>query len=242
MNEPSKPNWRHFDSCGSTNDEARAWALDDCAPAPDFACVTAGVQTAGRGRHGRTWDADPGANVILSIVVRPSHGLDRVWELGFVASLAVAEAIEEIGGRPRLKWPNDVLLDGRKVAGILVETTPPPAVVAIAGIGVNANQRDFPGEEAYIYPPVSLAEILGKQMDCDALAVSIAERLRHWETARRTDGVGPVLAAWRVRIAAGAPVRSGNAEGRLQDVLDDGRALVALDGGTLVRWASVSNA
>jgi BirA family biotin operon repressor/biotin-[acetyl-CoA-carboxylase] ligase len=116
----------HLRETPSTNDRARALAV---AGAPHGTLVTAGVQTAGRGRQGRTWTAPPGSSLLLSLVLCEVDPL-----LSLRAGLAVADLA---GAAARVKWPNDVLLDGRKVAGILAEGRPQEGW-AVLGIGVNA--------------------------------------------------------------------------------------------------------
>jgi BirA family transcriptional regulator, biotin operon repressor / biotin---[acetyl-CoA-carboxylase] ligase len=116
----------HLRETTSTNDRARALAL---AGAPHGTLVTAGVQTAGRGRQGRTWTAPPGSSLLLSLVLRELDPL-----LSLRAGLAVADLA---GPAARVKWPNDVLLGGRKAAGILAEGRPQEGW-AVLGIGVNA--------------------------------------------------------------------------------------------------------
>jgi BirA family transcriptional regulator, biotin operon repressor / biotin---[acetyl-CoA-carboxylase] ligase len=115
----------HVRSIGSTSDRARDLAG---AGAPHGTLVTAGEQTAGRGRQGRTWSAPPGQALLMSLVLRDAPAL-----LPLRAGLAVAQAI---GADAQLKWPNDVLVAGRKVAGILAEARPSDGW-AILGIGVN---------------------------------------------------------------------------------------------------------
>ena len=122
----------HLRETTSTNDRARALAV---AGAPHGTLVTAGVQTAGRGRQGRTWTAPPGTSLLLSLVLREVDPL-----LSLRAGLAVADLA---GAAAQVKWPNDVLLDGRKVAGILAEGRPQEGW-AVLGIGVNAAVE--PGE------------------------------------------------------------------------------------------------
>ena len=117
---------RHLRETTSTNERARALAA---AGAPHGTLVTAGFQTAGRGRQGRTWTAPPGRALLLSLVVR---------ELDPLLSLRAGLAVADLAGPAALvKWPNDVLLDGRKVAGVLVEARPQEGW-AVVGIGVNA--------------------------------------------------------------------------------------------------------
>jgi BirA family transcriptional regulator, biotin operon repressor / biotin---[acetyl-CoA-carboxylase] ligase len=116
----------HLRETTSTNERARALAA---AGAPHGTLVTAGVQTAGRGRQGRTWTAPPGRAILASLVLRSADPL-----LPLRAGLAVADVA---GPRALVKWPNDVLVDGRKVAGVLVEARP-QAGWTVAGIGLNA--------------------------------------------------------------------------------------------------------
>jgi BirA family biotin operon repressor/biotin-[acetyl-CoA-carboxylase] ligase len=124
---------------GSTNVVARGLAR---AGAAEGTVVVAETQTAGRGRLGRAWFSPPGSNLYLSVVLRPDIPPARAPQLALVAGSAVAAAIEAEGGvRPALKWPNDVLLDGRKVAGILTEMDSEADRVGfvVLGIGVNLN-------------------------------------------------------------------------------------------------------
>jgi BirA family biotin operon repressor/biotin-[acetyl-CoA-carboxylase] ligase len=124
----------HLRETTSTNDRARDLAA---AGAPHGTIVTTGAQTAGRGRQGRTWTAPPGSSLLLSLVLGSFDGL-----LPLRAGLAVADVA---GPAARVKWPNDVLIDGRKVAGILVEARPAERW-AVLGIGLNAalNLADLP--------------------------------------------------------------------------------------------------
>jgi BirA family transcriptional regulator, biotin operon repressor / biotin---[acetyl-CoA-carboxylase] ligase len=126
----------HLRATTSTNDRARELAQ---AGAPHGTLVTAGQQTAGRGRQGRTWSAPPGRALLLSVVLRDPPAL-----LPLAAALAVAEVA---GAGAQIKWPNDVLLDGRKVAGILAEGRPQDGW-AVLGIGLNVALRieDLPRE------------------------------------------------------------------------------------------------
>jgi BirA family transcriptional regulator, biotin operon repressor / biotin---[acetyl-CoA-carboxylase] ligase len=122
---------------GSTNDVALAWALRG---APEGATVVAEHQTAGRGRRGRSWTSPAGTNLLFSVVLRPDGPSAGLGLLATAAGLATSEGIESLVGlRCGLKWPNDVTIEGRKVAGILVETrvSSSVATVAVVGIGIN---------------------------------------------------------------------------------------------------------
>lgn len=161
--------------------------------APEGTVVTALTQTRGRGRRGRKWSDSPGESAILSAVLRPSIPSERWGELSFVASLAIAKCLESEGcGEVALKWPNDVLLGGRKVCGILVETSGGAAVV---GIGLNVNQREFPQEIRESATSVMLQTGAARDVRCtvDSLARGLFSRYeayvvrgfeeirRHWE-------------------------------------------------------------
>ncbi|MEM8599029.1 MAG: biotin--[acetyl-CoA-carboxylase] ligase [Bacteroidota bacterium] len=131
-----------FATLRSTMDEAAAWASEG---APHGALVTAEAQTAGRGRHGRAWHGTPGANLHLTLVLRPALPRRQWGLLAITAGLGVLEGVAAylpaVADRLALKWPNDVLLDGRKLAGVLVEAR---SDAALLGIGVNVNEAAFP--------------------------------------------------------------------------------------------------
>ncbi len=132
----------------STNDLAMQAALEG---APHGAVVTAEHQTAGRGQRGRTWFSPPGTGLWFSCILRFDLAVCEAWMLTMGAAVAVADAVEEVAGPGAdLKWPNDVLVDGHKLAGILTETRAEGDALAFAvlGVGVNVNQErgDFPDE------------------------------------------------------------------------------------------------
>ena len=142
---------------------------------PEGAVAVAEEQTGGRGRLGRTWHAPAGSSVLLSVVLRPEVEAPRLPELSLVAGGAVAEAIAEVTGvDPAIKFPNDVLLDGRKVAGILAESSDGRVVL---GVGVNVNQtRDELPADAQT-EPTSLRIQTGAMVDRATLAAAILLRL-----------------------------------------------------------------
>ncbi len=127
--------WRHLPTTGSTNDEAAAWAR---AGAPAGAVVVADAQTRGRGRLGRRWHSPSGASLYFSVVLRPPLPPHRVPPLTLAAGVAVAEALTALDITPQLKWPNDVLLDGKKVAGILTEMSS-DSIVSITSSSASAS-------------------------------------------------------------------------------------------------------
>jgi BirA family biotin operon repressor/biotin-[acetyl-CoA-carboxylase] ligase len=145
------------------------------ADAPEGALAVAEEQTAGRGRLGRTWEAPAGTSILASVVLRPPVAPPRLPELSLVAGEAVAAALRDAAGvDPTLKYPNDVLLDGRKVAGILAESSEGRVVL---GIGVNVNQTAAelpPG-----VPATSLRLATGQPFERAPLLASVLARLEH---------------------------------------------------------------
>jgi len=196
----------HLRRTTSTNDHARALAA---AGAPAGTLVTASEQTAGRGRQGRTWTAPPGRALLLSLVLRELDGL-----LPLRAGLAVAE----LAGPPaRVKWPNDVLVEGRKVAGVLLEARTQEGW-AVLGIGVNVAVEAFPPE---------LEEIAGSLgRPPEELAAALRELLAALERWLAEDA-GAVIAALRERDALlGRPVRWADGEGTGAGIDSDGSLLI----------------
>jgi BirA family biotin operon repressor/biotin-[acetyl-CoA-carboxylase] ligase len=142
--------------------------------APEGAVALAGEQTEGRGRLGRAWEAPAGTSLLFSIVLEPPVAPPRLAELSLVAGAAVAEAVEmETGLRTSVKHPNDVLVDGRKVAGILAEAVEGRVVL---GIGVNVSQTKAQLPEAVETPATSLS-LEGATVDPPELLAAILERL-----------------------------------------------------------------
>jgi BirA family biotin operon repressor/biotin-[acetyl-CoA-carboxylase] ligase len=137
---------RGFETVGSTNTEAASWARDG---AKEGSVVVTEYQSEGRGRHGRTWEAQKGQNLMFSVVLRPTLEAGRLGLITVAASVAVADAIDEFVSphRAALKWPNDVLLESRKTCGMLLESSISgrrTADVVILGVGLNVNQTTFP--------------------------------------------------------------------------------------------------
>ncbi len=132
-----------FDSIDSTNTFARSLEESEC---PNGTLIIADEQTAGKGRQGRQWQSQKGMNLLFSVVTRPSFIQEKIRMLPFAAALAVADGIEqETKSAIECKWPNDLLIDGKKVAGMLIESaTQNEAVMSmIFGIGINVNQTEF---------------------------------------------------------------------------------------------------
>ena len=156
------------ESVGSTNDELRLLAQ---AGGPDGLVLLALRQTTGRGRRGTAWLCQPGESLAFSILVRPAEPKALWPRLALAAGLAVAEALESCGVTVGVKWPNDVWIQQRKVAGILVEAA---ADFAIVGIGINVNTSTFPPEIADIATSLRIAT--GRDLPCAEVLDRIIRR------------------------------------------------------------------
>lgn len=203
----------HLRETDSTNARARDLAL---AGAPHGTVVTAARQRAGRGRQGRTWSAPAGRSLLLSVVLRDPPEL-----LPLVAAVAVARTVGEAA---RIKWPNDVLVDGRKVAGILAEGRPQEGW-AVLGVGLNVavDLADLPPELH------ATAATMG-------LAPADVPRVRDALLARLGDALlqdtGSLLDAWRERDAlAGRTISWSGGTGTARGIDGSGRIVVDLPGG-----------
>jgi BirA family transcriptional regulator, biotin operon repressor / biotin---[acetyl-CoA-carboxylase] ligase len=173
--------YRYFERCESTQREL-------AADAPEGAVAVTEEQTAGRGRLGRPWHAPAGTSVLVSVNLRPSVDVPRLPELSVVAGLAAAEAIErETGLRPALRFPNDLLIRGRKVAGILAEARDDRVVL---GIGINANWSEAELPTNVDTPATSLSIESSAPVDRAKLLATLLERLEARYDAWVSEGAG----------------------------------------------------
>lgn len=221
------------ETIGSTNDEAGALAR---AGAPHGTLVMAERQTAGRGRLGRTWESLAGVGLWMSWVLRPPLGLDRAFLVTALGAVAVAETVEQVAGRRALlRWPNDVLVGGRKIAGLLAEAAGSSARLdwVVLGIGLNVNQReaDFPPE--FAAEATSLALLAGRPVDRSAVLGVFLDSLERHYGRLVVDGGTALLAEWRERtplvgrrVTVNLP--DGEFIGTVVELADDG-ALVLHD-------------
>jgi BirA family biotin operon repressor/biotin-[acetyl-CoA-carboxylase] ligase len=224
----------------STNDLMKDRAR---AGAPEWTVLLADVQTGGRGRHGHTW-ASAAGNLHLSVLVRPSGGAARWGLLPLMAGLGVAEGLAACGVETELKWPNDVLVAGRKVAGVLVESATAGGALESAVIGVGVNVASVPEtlDPVARGSAASLADFVGAP-DPDAVAAAVLSRIRVWYHRLAAGAEGEMMAAWRARaVPWGRDVeaRSGDevVRGRAIDVHDSGALVLLLpDGATVLLHA-----
>lgn len=186
----------------STNAEALRRAPDMVGPT----WVFAHRQTRGRGRRGRAW-ADPAGNFAASLLLRPAGGPEHAALYSFVASLALFEACSTLTGTPQrfsLKWPNDVLLDGGKLAGILLESsaTARDGLVLVIGIGVNLAHAPEGGQlEGGALRPVALAAETGLLMPAEAFLGELAQHFASFDRQFQQAGFAPIRTAWLQRAA-----------------------------------------
>jgi BirA family biotin operon repressor/biotin-[acetyl-CoA-carboxylase] ligase len=224
-----------FSGVGSTNDCLRDLVMRG---AREGTVVVAEAQRCGRGRLGQRWFSPPGVNIYASVLFRPALGPDEVATFAFIASLALVDALEGLGIAAAIKWPNDVLVDGKKVAGTLVDCGIRDRTVdyVILGIGVNVNVtmaalREALGAAAGF--STSLSTILGHEVDRSALLAAWLDRLEVWKRRWEEEGPAAVQKAWADRdILTGRRVEVRGAkvtfEGRVLGLARTGR-LVVLD-------------
>jgi BirA family transcriptional regulator, biotin operon repressor / biotin---[acetyl-CoA-carboxylase] ligase len=190
--------FRYFDRLGSTNDEAARWAEQG---APDLALVVADEQTAGKGRLGRKWVTPQGAALAFSLILRPEADSPLVLQRwSGLGALAVCEGLHELYAlQPEIKWPNDVLLDGRKTAGVLVETIWSGEMPAnlVLGIGINVAPVSVPDAEL-IFPATCIEQVLHRPVERLSLLRRVLERVIAWRTRLSSP---EFMAAWEERLA-----------------------------------------
>lgn len=234
------PGIRWFDTVGSTNDVALDWLASGAA---EGCLVAADTQTSGRGRLGRRWITEPGSALAFSVVLKPSpEEAQRLALFSPLGALAVCRALEAGWGlRPEIKWPNDVLLNGRKVCGILVEAAWMGDALqgVVIGIGVNVTPDSVPPEEAVMYPAGCVEEAAGCPVD---RAVLLREVLAALRSVRALLLEPAFFEEWDRRLAfknervalaydAQQPQGEDRAEGLLQGVGADGSLLLKLPSG-----------
>jgi BirA family transcriptional regulator, biotin operon repressor / biotin---[acetyl-CoA-carboxylase] ligase len=227
-------------STTSTSDEARMAAQQGAAHGATW---VAEEQTAGRGRRGRAWISPPGEGLLFSVLVRPACAPASLPPIALLAGLAVQSAVLRAvpHANVRCKWPNDVIVGGRKLAGVLVEavTVGSRVEAIVIGIGINVHTRIFPPDLSDLATSVALVGNAAPPDRATLLADTLAS-LDHDLHAVAARGLGLV----RARLEAadglrGLRVRSDEGtEGVASGIEDDGRLRVRLDDGSLVRWSA----
>jgi BirA family biotin operon repressor/biotin-[acetyl-CoA-carboxylase] ligase len=205
---------RYYDSIDSTNTEAARWAA---AGAADLSLVVADEQTAGKGRLGRRWHTPPGSALAFSLVLRPRTAdggrpsgtgvqFADIGRLTALGALGVREALQELYGLPAaIKWPNDVLVGGRKLAGILVEANwqGDSLTAAVLGIGINVAPSSVPPAEAVSFPATCVdaslqAQDPGQSADRIILLRAVLDKVLGWRARLATPDF---ITAWEAALA-----------------------------------------
>jgi BirA family biotin operon repressor/biotin-[acetyl-CoA-carboxylase] ligase len=185
---------RYYKTIDSTNLAAAQWVLDG---ASHFSLVVADEQTAGRGRHGRRWFTPPGSALAFSLIIKSERlslfqdkqdGLDHVpslipSRLTALGALAVCESLQtQFGLNPQIKWPNDVLVNKCKVAGVLVEAQwQSRLLAAILGIGINIAPASIPADKDLTFPATSVETVLGEPIDRWILLHEVLASIVRWQ-------------------------------------------------------------
>ena len=228
-----------LDTTDSTQSDVKRLAA---AGAPEGTVVTARHQRAGRGRRGHDWWDAPGQSLLFSVLLRPAGPPAAVPQLSLVGGLAVAEALAETASvAARIRWPNDLLVDGGKVCGILAEAASDGAGRVdhvILGIGINLNQTAFPAtlrERA-----TSLCLVTGRAYAAEPVLAAVLAHLGRRYAEWRVGGFAAPRAAWLERSTVpGQLVRLPHGgEGPAVDVGDDGVLLARANDGRLLRIVS----
>ncbi len=226
----------------STNDVVAELARQG---APEGTVVAAETQTRGRGRQGRSWSSTAGKSLAFSVLLRPKLHADELPEITLASAVAVAKTLEDVHFKPQIKWPNDILLEGRKVCGILTDMGPKKdrMTPVVLGIGINLNQtaRDFPKELGGI--ATSLYRVSGRKTNRTRFFQQLLLHLEETYHKVSERHFSRVLADWRKRsVSLGRQVKVTQSHhvfyGQAIDADDKGALLVRNDLGIVERVTS----
>lgn len=208
-----------FDSIGSTNTEAANQARQG---ADEGLCVVAREQSAGRGRHGRTWVSEPDSGLYFSIVLLPKFDLKYLSLITLMTGVAVYDTLKEFGLTPDIKWVNDVLIAEKKISGILAETVDTSnGNAVVVGIGINLKSSNFPDDIAET--ATSLQAELSRTVTSGDLEDPLIKYLSYWyEILSRDHGPTEIIQNWRQRSSyfSGKDVRVTLPDGVLEGTTD----------------------
>ena len=217
---------RWYDEVDSTNDVAKSWAQSGAC---EGSVVCAEQQSAGRGRRGAVWVCPAGEGLAFSVILRPTMSRALWPRIALVAGLAVAQSLEYLGLAAELKWPNDVLVAGKKICGVLVEAVGDAVIV---GVGINVGVREFPDELAEI--ATSVWRESGREIEREDLLEEVVKRMVHLVAG--IEGEFPdLLDAWRQRCAltgkwVACLIAEQPAQGLVRGVSEAGELLLEIDG------------
>jgi BirA family biotin operon repressor/biotin-[acetyl-CoA-carboxylase] ligase len=225
----------YFPETGSTNDEAFSLGI---AGAPQGTVVIADSQTKGKGRMQRLWHSPKNSNIYTSVILRPKIQLSKASQIPIVAGVAVAEVLETYcPDKVRLKWPNDVLIDGKKVCGILAQmkTSADAVDFVVLGIGINVNvsREQFPRDIQEI--ATSLAIETGREISRLELIISLYENLEKCYKKLLQKGFGPIKEKWldlapMVGQTVAVIFKDEAIEGKATGIDDDGSLILLTEG------------
>lgn len=227
----------HYDTIASTNTEALEQARQGAA---EGLCVVARQQTAGRGRHGRTWVSEKDAGLYFSIVLRPKLEMQFLPLITLMTGVAVHDTLAAFGVEPDIKWVNDILVSDKKICGILAETTETPKGLAvIVGIGINLRSSNFPPEIGYT--ATSIEESTGTLVDTNGLVEDLTKNISQFYEVLQTDsGPSAIISEWKKRSSyfSGKAVRVNLENETITGVTDgieyNGALRVLKDDGELI--------
>lgn len=207
----------------------------------DAVAVTAMHQTAGRGQRGNVWQSQSGCNLLMSILVRPNFEAKNQFLLSQLVAVSIHTAMKLYGIDTRLKWPNDIYVGNRKLAGILVEVDYSGAFVeqAIIGIGLNVNQTEFPTMERV---PVSMKMLLGKDISVDDVLRDVLCIFSNYYAEMRWGNPGSIATEYQALLLGFGELcrfvdSTGSFEAVIEGVENDGHLLVRRSDGVLSRYA-----
>lgn len=228
----------YVESCASTQFLAHEEAQEDAA---DGTVVISEEQTAGKGRMARPWESKARQGIWMSVIARPVLAPQQAPQMTLVAAVAVTRAIEDVTGLiPHIKWPNDILINGKKVTGILTELQADPdaikAIILGIGINVNQNETDFPPELETI--ATSLKMELGKPVNRAQLIAKILGYLEDYTKLYETHGFGPIKLLWEgYSNTAGKRIRAvmlnETIEGTALGISNEGMLELRMDDGSI---------
>ncbi len=223
-----------LDEVGSTSD----WLKQNASTLPVGAVVFTESQTAGRGRRDNRWIAPRGRDLMFSLLMKPAAPMEKWPRITTLAALAICKAIEgELPLHPRIKWPNDIYLNDRKVSGLLAETvSTPTGIHLVLGIGLNVNTLDFPSELSATSLLQQLQPASIREIDRNPLASRLLASL-HTEFQRLDDGFSAAITevrerSWLIGRQIRARVPQGDIFGRVLDLNEEGHLLLEFSDGS----------
>ncbi|MBF0478313.1 MAG: biotin--[acetyl-CoA-carboxylase] ligase [Candidatus Omnitrophica bacterium] len=224
-----------FEEVSSTMDLAMKCGLDGAA---EGLVIGADRQTAGRGRFNRKWESPAGTGLYFSIVLRPYIDGKELFALTFLSAVAVCEVLRALGVNAAIKWPNDILVENKKICGILTQAEFKGSSLefVVVGIGVNVNtaEKDMPAGGGSIF------SVTGQMFDRENILAGILARVEFWYDCLKKEGSQPILKSWKGLCGTlGTYVKITDAqktvEGQAVDVADNGALLVEQKDGNRIK-------